>query len=87
MLENLIDEPGHAKINVQEIAANVMRFRLVMLKKDTAMLIGLEGHTASAIRNLLKAAAAMHGVQALLEIHSHEQETALAYKAKSRSGT
>ena len=73
---NLIDEPNHAQIKVQEIAPNVLRFKLVLVKRDVAMLIGREGHTAAAIRSSLKAAAGMNGVQALLQIHSHEEEMA-----------
>ncbi len=74
---NLIDEPNHAQIKVGEIAPNVLRFRLVLVKRDVSMLIGREGQNAAAIRNLLKAAAAVSGVQALLLIHSHEDEMAL----------
>ena len=73
---NLIDEPGHARIKVLEIAPGVLRFRLVLVKRDVAMLIGREGHTASAIRSVLKAAASMHGAHALLEIVSHEEDAA-----------
>lgn len=75
---NLIDEPGHAQIQVQEIGPDVLRFKLVLVKRDVAMLIGRGGHTASAIRNTLKSAAGVHGVQALLQIHSHEEEMALS---------
>lgn len=81
---NLIDEPNHAQIKVQEIAPKVLRFRLVLVKRDVAMLIGKEGHTASAIRGLLKAAAAHHGVAALLQIHSHEEEIAMNRDPKRR---
>jgi hypothetical protein len=77
VVANLIDEPGHAQVKVLEIAPNVLRFRLVLVKRDVAMLIGMQGHTASAIRSLLKAAAGLHGVLVLLEILSHEEETAL----------
>ncbi|MEO5712484.1 MAG: KH domain-containing protein [Luteolibacter sp.] len=73
---NLIDEPGHARIMVQEIAPGVLRFRLVLVKRDVAMLIGREGQTASAIRGVLKAAAMAQGAHALLLIHTHEEETA-----------
>jgi predicted RNA-binding protein YlqC (UPF0109 family) len=76
---NLIDEPGHAQIKVREISPNVLRFKLVLMKRDVAMLIGREGHTASAIRSILKSTAAAHGVHALLEIHSHEEEMAAAH--------
>jgi uncharacterized protein len=75
---NLIDEPNHAQIKVREIAPNVLRFKLVLTKRDMAMLIGREGHTASAIRGFLKATAGINGVQVLLQIHTHEEEAALA---------
>lgn len=76
---NLIDEPGHAQIKVQEIAPKVLRFKLILVNRDVTMLIGREGHTASAIRGILKAAAAMSGAQALMLIHSHEKEMAHIY--------
>lgn len=76
VVSNLIDEPKHAQIKVREIQPGVLRFKLVLVKKDVAMLIGREGHTAAAIRSLLKAAATTHGAQALLVIHSHEEEMA-----------
>lgn len=73
---NLIDEPDHAQIKVQELDSKALRFKLILQKRDVAMLIGRGGHTASAIRRLLKNAAGMHGVHALLQIHSHEEEIA-----------
>lgn len=73
---NLIDQPDHAQIKIQEIAPNVVRFKLVLVKRDVAMLIGTEGHTAAAIRSILKAAAEMHEIHALLEILTHEEEAA-----------
>jgi len=85
---NLIDQPDHAQIKVLEIAPNVVRFKLVLVKRDVAMLIGTEGHTAAAIRSILKAAAEMHGIHALLEILTHEEEAAAMEDQawKSRSG-
>lgn len=80
---NLIDGPDHAQIKVSEIAQGVLDFRLVMMKRDVAMLIGTGGHTAAAIRGMMKAAAARHGVQVLLRIHSHEEETAMAFNPKA----
>lgn len=74
---NLIDDPDHARIKSEEIAPNVIRFRLVLAKRDVPVLIGKDGQTASTIRNILKAAAGKHGVHALLQIHSHEEEMAL----------
>lgn len=74
---NLIDEPGHARIKVREIEPNVLRFKLILVNRDVSMLIGREGHTASAIRSVLQAASRARGVQTILQIHSHETEAAL----------
>lgn len=73
----LIDEPCHAQIKVREIEPKVLRFKVVLVNRDVSMLIGREGHTAAAIRSNLQAAARQHGVQALLQIHSHEVEAGL----------
>jgi len=78
---NLIDDPNHAQIKVMEIAPNELRFKLVLVKRDVAMLIGMEGFTAAAIRSILKATAGLSGVQAFLHIHSHEEEIELNAKA------
>jgi predicted RNA-binding protein YlqC (UPF0109 family) len=82
---NLIDAPEHAQIKVSELSPGVLNFKLVMMKRDVAMLIGTEGHTAAAIRNMMKAVAARHGVHLLLRIHSHEEETAIAFDRKNPS--
>jgi predicted RNA-binding protein YlqC (UPF0109 family) len=82
---NLIDEPDHAQIKVTEMGPTGLRFKLVLVKKDVLLLIGREGHTAAAIRNVLKAAAATRGVQVLLQIHSHEEEA--AFLAKKGAGS
>ena len=82
---NLIDEPDHAQIKVTEMGPTGLRFKLVLVKKDVLLLIGREGHTAAAIRNVLKAAAATCGVQVLLQIHSHEEEA--AFLAKKGAGS
>ncbi|MEI6177155.1 MAG: KH domain-containing protein [Verrucomicrobiota bacterium] len=82
---NLIDQPDHAQIKIQEIAPGVVRFKLVLVKKDVAMLIGTEGHTAAAIRSILKATAEMHGLHALLEILTHEEEAAAMHEEAWKS--
>ncbi|HEX7261560.1 MAG TPA: KH domain-containing protein, partial [Luteolibacter sp.] len=74
---NLVDEPDDARIHTEEIAPNVIRFRLVLVKRDVPVLIGKDGQTATTIRKILKAAAGKHGVHALLQIHSHEEEMAM----------
>ncbi|MBC8126615.1 MAG: KH domain-containing protein [Gloeobacteraceae cyanobacterium ES-bin-144] len=73
---NLIDEPKHAEIKVTAIGSNGLHFKMVLVKRDVAMLIGMEGHTAEAIRSILKNIAELDGVQVFLQIHSHEQEAA-----------
>jgi predicted RNA-binding protein YlqC (UPF0109 family) len=81
---SLIAEPEHAQIKVTEMGPTGLRFKLVLAKKDVMLLIGREGHTASAIRNILKASAARYGMQALLQIHSHEEEAAFLAKEQAR---
>ena len=87
MVVNLIDEPHYAQIKVKAMGPTCLRFKLVLVQRDVAMLIGREGFTASAIRHILQAIAAMNGVQALLQIHSHEEETALVAKEKMLLGS
>ncbi len=70
----LIDEPGQAQLKVAELAPKKLRFKLVLAPTDVAMLIGRNGFTASAIRNVLRAAAEREGVQVSLQIHSHAEE-------------
>lgn len=72
----LIDEPKHAQVRIVEIAPNVLRLKLVLTKRDMAMLIGTGGHSAAAIRRIVKESARAKGVQALLQIHSHEEAIA-----------
>jgi predicted RNA-binding protein YlqC (UPF0109 family) len=80
MIANLIVEPDHAQIKATKIGSNGLRFTVVLGKRDMAMLIGREGFTASAIRSILKAAAGMNGVQALLQIQSRDEEMTLGTK-------
>ncbi|MCP5532003.1 MAG: KH domain-containing protein [Akkermansiaceae bacterium] len=70
----LIDDPAQAQLKVAELGPKKLRFKLVLSKADVAVLIGRNGFTASAIRNVLKAAAEKEGVQVSLQIHSHEEE-------------
>ncbi|MBK1791246.1 KH domain-containing protein [Persicirhabdus sediminis] len=69
-----IDHPEHAQLRVAKIDESHVRFRLILAKEDVAILIGRNGFTASAIRNLLKATAAKHNISATLQIHSQEEE-------------
>ena len=69
-----IKQPDKAQLRVAETDENHVSFRLVVAQSDVAMLIGRNGFTASAIRNVLKAAAMRDGIHASLQIHSHEEE-------------
>ena len=69
-----IDHPEEAQLRVAEVDKDHVRFRLIVAQSDVAMLIGRNGFTASAIRNVMKAAALREGIHASLQIHSHEEE-------------
>jgi predicted RNA-binding protein YlqC (UPF0109 family) len=77
---NLIEEPDRAQVRVQEIAPGVLRFKLVVTRKDQAHLVGRDGATAAALRNMLKGTAAEEGVHVLLQILSHQEELALSLR-------
>lgn len=69
-----INHPDQAELRVAEVDTDHIRFRLIVAQPDVAMLIGRNGFTASAIRNVMKAAAQKRGIQVSLQIHSHEEE-------------
>ena len=69
-----IQHPDEAQLKVTEVDDEHIRFRLVLNTSDVAMLIGRNGFTASAIRNVLKAAAIRDGITATLQIASTEEE-------------
>ncbi len=81
----LIDDPSQAQLKVAELEPKKLRFKLVLAGHDVAVLIGRNGFTASAIRNVLKAAADKEGVQVSLQIHSHEEEAELMARGDERS--
>jgi uncharacterized protein len=74
----LIDEPGQAQLKVAELGPKKVRFKLVLAKGDVAAMIGKNGFTVAAIRNVLRAAADKEGVHVSLLIHSHEEEAEMA---------
>ena len=71
-----ITKPDQAQLKVSEATEqeNHIRFRLIVAKEDIAILIGKNGFTASAVRNVLKAAAIREGVTVSLQIASHDEE-------------
>ena len=70
----LITHKDEAQLKIAEVSPDHVRFRLILNRADVALLIGRNGFTASAIRNILKAAAIRDGVNATLQIISHEEE-------------
>ena len=71
-----ITKPDQAQLKVTEATdqENHIRFRLIVAKEDIGILIGKNGFTASAIRNVLKAAAIREEITTTLQIVSHEDE-------------
>lgn len=69
-----INHPEQAQLRVAEASETHIRFRLIVAEQDVPILIGKNGFTASAIRNVLKAAAVREGINATLQIISHEEE-------------
>lgn len=69
-----IQHPDKAQLKVVNVGEKQVRFRLILHRDDVAILIGRNGFTASAIRNILKAAASRDGVQVTLQIISQEEE-------------
>lgn len=69
-----INHPEQAQLRVAEASETHIRFRLIVSQQDIPILIGKNGFTASAIRNVLKAAAVREGINATLQIVSHEDE-------------
>lgn len=75
---HLIDEPRHMRVRSERIAPDVLRLTVVLVRRDASMLLGTGGHTAAAIRNVLKSVGAACGVHVLLQILTHEQVMAEA---------
>jgi len=69
-----INHPEQAQLRVAEASETHIRFRLIVAEQDVPILIGKNGFTASSIRNVLKAAAVREGINATLQIVSHEEE-------------
>ena len=73
MVDQLVDEPSYASILSDEIAPQVLRFRIVLKQRDLSMLIGMNGYTANPIRRILKETALYSGVFAVMQIQTHEE--------------
>lgn len=73
MVDQLVDEPEYASILTDELAPQVIRFRVVLKQRDLSMLIGMNGFTANPIRRILKDTALHAGIYAILQIQTHEE--------------
>jgi len=74
---NMIDDPKTAQLKIAELSPNHLRLKLVLSRDDVAILIGRNGFTIAALRNMLKAIADRDGCKVQLQIHSHEEEQEL----------
>lgn len=79
----LIKDPSKATLKVAELGPRKLRFKLVLTGSDVALMIGRNGFTASAIRNVMKAAGEKAGIQVSLLIHSHEEEAQMKAKGEA----
>lgn len=70
VIKRLIQQPQYATFHVEEIAPQVLCFKVVLKERDLSALVGMQGLTAGPIRRLLKDAALKHNVYALLRIES-----------------
>ena len=71
VLRNLIEYPDEMVLTKFEANRKTI-FRLQLRQSDVGKVIGKQGHTVVAIRNLLAAGAARHGEKAVLEIVEEE---------------
>lgn len=85
VLVNLIEDPDRARIVVTPLVPTGLRFQVVLARRDLAMLVGRDGQSASAIRGIMKSVAREHGVEVILNMHSHEEEAAMLARDAARS--
>ncbi|MGB6223284.1 KH domain-containing protein [Haloferula sp.] len=76
MMMNLISEPNHTEVRIEDLGRAVLRVEILVTKKDIKELIGRDGATAASMRGILKSAAAAAGFHALLDIKTHEEALA-----------
>jgi predicted RNA-binding protein YlqC (UPF0109 family) len=72
---NLIDQTDMAEIRTNQPFPNTLMIKMVLCKKDAAALIGHGGHTASAIRAIIKDVARKRGARASLRILTEEEDS------------
>ena len=67
VVAQLIDQPEEIVLRDEEVAGT-HHFLLSLPRSEVGKVIGKQGHTIRAIRNLVASAAARHGGRATLEI-------------------
>jgi predicted RNA-binding protein YlqC (UPF0109 family) len=80
VIKPLIKQPKYASFHVEEIAPQVLSFKIVLKQRDLSALIGMNGLTAGPIRRILKDVALKDGVYALLRLQSIEDAMRVAPK-------
>lgn len=73
VIKPLIKQPRYASFHVEEIAPQVVSFKVVLKQRDLSALIGMNGLTVGPIRRILKDVALKDGVYALLRVQSIEE--------------
>lgn len=73
IVSRLANEPEKVEFHISEPSPGVIRFRILLTRKDLKEVIGRDGATASAIRGLLKQRASAQGLRALLELRSFDE--------------
>lgn len=70
----LIDRPDDVGIKISHTVPGALMIKLVLVRRDAAALIGHGGHTAAAIRNIIKDVGRKHHVRVNLRILSKEED-------------
>lgn len=73
MVEQLVEEPEHSSVLVDEMAPQVLRCRVILKQRDLSMLIGMNGMNATPLRRIVKDVALSEGAYCLLQIQTHEE--------------
>lgn len=82
---NLIDYPDQTTIKISTPSPSEIRYRLILCQRDVATLVGHGGHTAAAIRNLMKNAGTRARFFVDLRILSHEEMEELEKSQPTRA--
>jgi predicted RNA-binding protein YlqC (UPF0109 family) len=85
LASSLLHQPDRAEIRIIKPSPGMLWCKLLVAQADVKPLIGRDGATATAIRNLIKSTAASHGADASLQIISHEEDLAESRRPNPRA--